>query len=497
MNIFENLIEDLKEENLLEETVIRTGGSPDTVKTEAAPIDEPAANPAAEAQPAAPLDETEFRRKRATDEVAFLQIVEHVFAGVEREQLKIVPKTYDDLKIKKTLHNFLQISPDADLSERSKAEFQLMQEIESWHWSLTQRDERLTAAHLRRYCETSRPPLSSAALMALAKFYRNSPHSEPVRNKFDLVVTRIFSNENDAGQRDMVFNRGELASHLAELYAEWSSVPLYSTEADDAEILEIVRKFESYAEYADAAIDFDDLIKSDFFTRLHTFKRDTNENFYAPPVTAAAVETNIRIGNRYIELLESEKQQGNVISLETRYGISHDNAISEATAKTYSLIEQLKQRKPAPPVKEKTERKPEAGKEKFKPAAEEQSKSSSSAKPNKWLITAAILAILVTAGIYFGTKSGAVETKNAAGKPVAASENSMSKDYLQEARVENGKLIAIVSPTWSQMTEEKRKGMLKQMLAFGSEKGYRKVQLENKEGKTIGVAADGSILVLE
>jgi hypothetical protein len=443
------------------------------------------------------LTKRNFAVSGRPDEVAFLQIVEHVFAGVEREQLKIVPKSYDDLKIKKTLHNFLQISPGADLTERSKAEFQLMQEIESWHWSLTQRDERLTAAHLRRYCETSRPPLSSAALMALAKFYRNSPHSEPVRNKFDLVVTRIFSDENGASQRDMVFSRKELVSHLAELYAEWSSVPLYSTETDDAEILEIVRKFESYAEYADAAVDFDDLIKSDFFSRLHTFKRGTNENFYAPPVTAAAIETNIRIGNRYVALLESEKQQGNVISLENRYGVTHDKAISEATAKTYSLIEQLKQKKPAPPVKEKTERKPEAGKEKFKPPAEEKSKASSSAKPNKWLIATAILAILITAGIYFGTKSGAVETGNAAGTPVTGSENSLSKDYLLEARVENGKLTAVVSPSWSEMTEEKRKGILKQMLAFGSEKGYRKVQLENKEGKTIGVAADGSILVLE
>ncbi len=71
----------------------------------------------------------------------------------------------------------------------------------------------------------------------------------------------------------------------------------------------------------------------------------------------------------------------------------------------------------------------------------------------------------------------------------------MLKEYLQEARTENGTLIGIVSPTWNQLTEEKRKNALKQMLSFGSEKGYKKVQLENKEGKTIGTAADGSILV--
>lgn len=34
----------------------------------------------------------------------------------------------------------------------------------------------------------------------------------------------------------MVFSRDELIAHVQELYAEWSSIPLYSTEADGAEI---------------------------------------------------------------------------------------------------------------------------------------------------------------------------------------------------------------------------------------------------------------------
>lgn len=504
MNIFENLVEDLKEENLLEETIIQTGEAANNGKTEAAPVAEDAEIPAADSQnQASPLSEAEIHQKRATDEVAFLQIVEHVFAGVEREQLKIVPKPYDDLKIKKTLHNFLHMPPEADSTERSKVEFQLQQEIESWRWSLAQRDERLTAAHLRRYCETSRPPLSNAALVALARFYRNSPHSEPVRNKFDLVVTRLFSTETSGSYRELVFNREELVTHLTELYAEWSSKPLYPTDPNNAEILEIARKFESYAEYADEAIDFDDLIKSDFFTRLHSFKRSANEYFYAPLVTVAGIETNIRIGNRYVELLESEKQQGNVVSLENRYGVSHDNAISEATAKTYTLIELLKQRKPAPPVEQKIERAARAGKEPVKtPVTEksnvkEKSNETVSNKPNKWLAAAAGLAVLITGGIYFGTKSSPTDAGNTTGNPKTNVENSMAKEYLQEARIENGKLVGIVAAAWNQMPEEKRKAVLKQMLAFGSEKGYKKVQLENKEGKTIGSAADESIFVLD
>lgn len=514
MNIFEDLIDELKEENLLEETVIETSRAKENAaakndniaKIETAPETQTADVPPVELPEESEIIQTpltgeaEFYRRRAMDEVAFLQIVEHVFAGVEREQLKIVPKPYADLEVKKVLHNFVQLSPDADSSERSKAEFQLMQETESWHSSLSLRDERLTTAHLRRYCETSRPPLSSPALVALARFYRNSPYSEPVRNKFDLVVTRLFSKENGKSQREMVFSRDELVKHLAELYAEWSSVPLYATEADDAEILKIAGKFESYTREADDAIGFDDLIKSDFFTRLHSFKRSTNENFYAPLITAVGIESNIRIGNRYVELLETEKKKGNVAALEDRYGFTHDSTISEATGKTFSLIELLKQRKPVPPpVKVKIEqREPEAAAEKVKPPKKEASKETAEkSKSNKWLIVAAAIIVLIIAGIYLGTKSARVETKEPASKPRMNLENSMLKEYLLEARLEDGTLVGIVSPTWNHLTEEKRKDALKQMLSFGGEKGYKKVQLENKAGKTIGTAEGASILVLE
>jgi len=513
MNIFEDLIEELKEENLLETTVIETGKEGNAVskddnsdKTDFAPAPQPTEVPGSKSFeiPAAdikdqtpPVNEADFYRRKAMDEVAFLQIVEHVFAGVEREQLKIAPKPYGDLEVKKVLHNFLQLSPETNPSEHSKAEFQLLQETESWHSSLSLRDERLTTAHLRRYCETSRPPLSSPALVALARFYRNSPYSEPVRNKFDLIVTRLFSKETGGSRRKLVFSRAELVTHLSELYAEWSSVPLYSTDADDAEITKVARKFEDYMKEADDASGFDDLIKNDFFTRLHSFKRSTNENFYAPLIAAAGIESNVRVGNRYVELLEIEKSKGSVAGLENKYGFAHDNAVSEATGKTFSLIELLKQRKPAAPVAEKIERAPETAKEKVRPPVKEESVKTGSSKSNKWLIAAAALVILIIAGIYFGTNSGPVEQREAASKTRINLENSMLKEYLQEARIENETLVGIVSPTWNHLTEEKRKDALKQMLSFGGEKGYKQVQLENKAGKTIGSAADGSILVLD
>ena len=370
MNIFEDLIDELREENLLETTVIETGkpiGKPGIKNGDGTgTVQESKITLPAEPEAETPLETTvidspaetgendlDFYRKRAMDEVAFLQMVEYVFAGVEREQLKIIPKPHDDLEVKKVLHSFVQMTHSPQSAEHAQAQFQLMQETESWHSSLALRDDRLTTAHLRRYCETSRPPLSSPALVALARFYRNSPYSEPVRNKFDLVVTRLFSKESSDSRRETIFTRDELATHLTELYAEWSSVPMYSTDTDDAEILKIVSKFEDFISEADAADNFDDLIKDDFYTRLHSFKRSTNENFYSPRITAVGIESNIRIGNRYFELLEAEKQKGSVAGIEDRYGLTHDNSISEAIGKTFSLLELLKQRKPTAPIAEK------------------------------------------------------------------------------------------------------------------------------------------------
>lgn len=358
MNIFEDLIEELKEENLIEQTVIEKSHaevdfktfSGDVVKTEDSAAQQlpklskdetpqSSKNPlptvvdvsadqaafAEETMPP-PIDEAEFFRQRAMEEVAFLQTVELVFGGIEREQIKIVPKAYDDLEVKKILHSFLQISPAEQPQEHAAAQFQLVQETENLHSSLAARDKHIMTAHLRRYCETSRPLLGSRALIALARFYRNSTYSEQVRSKFDLVLTRLFSKEAGS-DRQMVFSRDELAAHIRELYAEWSSVPMYATEENDAQIAQTARQFDDFIREADEAQTFDQLINSNFYNRLRLFKESTNEDFYAPSVAAVGIEANIRVGNRYVELLNKEKESGSVGALEDKYGLAHDSTL--------------------------------------------------------------------------------------------------------------------------------------------------------------------------
>lgn len=518
MNIFEDLIDELKEENLLEETVIETRAAKEKAALEkdgteldslpaqsfevVSELPATAENLAAEvSESPAEADENDFYRQRANDEVSFLQMVEQVFAGIERDQLKILPNPYDVWEVKKVLHSFLQISNEPQSAEHAQWQFKLLQETERWHSALSARSERILTAHLRRYCETSRPPLSSPALVSLARFFRNSTYSEQVRSKFDLVVTRLFSKENSTNSRETIFSREELVEHFAELYAEWSSVPLYPTEAENAVIAAIVQEFENFMHEAERARSFDELIKNNFFNRLHSFKESTNENFFAPLVSATAVESNVGIGNRYLELLKIEKELGNTARLEDRYGIAHDQAISEATGKTFALIELLNQKTVEPPIEEETVYdEPAASAEKSALSLNVESGADESAF-GKWLVAAAVAAVLLVASfVYFGNSSAADDAARREAQtapPVMELDTPILKDNLEKADIVSGTLQGKVLPKWSEMIEDEKKNVLKQMLKLGDAKGYVKVELIDRNNKPVASAANGSVFVLD
>ena len=182
MNVFEDLVIELKEEKLLERTVIEIDrqnsagvdpledpGVPEAsfdlstvseLEDESADFDVAIPNPhqqsnepvelddpeqveivGEEAPVAEPLTEAaaqskktgkEFFRKRAVNEVSGLQMVEHVFTAVEREYMKVVPKPFDDFNAKKALHTFVNIAGEPESNEHKAAELVLMQETEAW-----------------------------------------------------------------------------------------------------------------------------------------------------------------------------------------------------------------------------------------------------------------------------------------------------------------------------------------------------------------------------
>ena len=218
------------------------------------------------------------------------------------------------------------------------------------------------------------------------------------------------------------------------------------------------------------------------------------------------IESNIRIGNRYIELLEFEKIKGNSISLENKYGLTYDHAISEATGKTFALGELLNQKAAvSPPNQEKAVAANElkAAEEKIEPAATSEAKEIGGlAKSNRWLIALAAIALLLFSIIYFGSKSSsdsveAVQTEMPVTLPKMNLEDTILIDYLQEADIQNATLNGIILPAWSELTEDKKKDVLKQMLKLGDAKGYTKIQLVDKENKLIASAANGNVFVLD
>lgn len=513
MSVFENLIEELKKEQLIEETVLEFAeNQPQESTAEAASFDDRSqtktlpedsqfsANESQLENSAiiTPADENEFYRRRAMEEVSSLQMVEHILSGVEREQMKKIPQSYDSIPVSQALHEFLQVSKNINSPENAAAEFKLMQETESWHSALAHRDKNILSAQLRRYCETAKPVLSAQALAALARFYRNSSYSESVRSKFDMVITRLFSNEEN-DERVLAFGLSEIVQHLSELYADWASVSLYATD-DDSEILEMVQKFEDFIDEAEAAANFEQLVQSDFYNRLRAFKEQAGENCYAPSVAATMIVCNVSVGNIYVRLLIKERHQTNSKRLENKYSHLLDQTISEAASKTLKLTALLQEKNTAHSIEEEKEEEifedliPEPDKE-SDPAPLVKQKESFFAKlvnVNKWLLGLALLVIVCNVGLYFWTSSAETPISTE-GVVNFSTDEYYFKDYLRSSKIVNENLMCIVKPNWDSLSDDKKQEVLKNMLEVGKEKGFTTVWLQNKEGQTVGYLSADNI----
>jgi hypothetical protein len=509
MNVFEDLIDELKNENLLEETVIeipqpsRTSG-PDAHDNESFSGDDAGfAFADDEALSADPLEDdgldvlatpaNDFFRKRAMDEVSSLQMVEHVFSGIEREYMKIAPAAFDDLEAKKALHRFLQLSTDPDSSECSEAEGELLRETEAWSTALFERDAAISVANLRRFCENSRPVLSSQALMALARFYRNSPYSEPARGKFDFVMSRLFSREVADAKRRTLFGRIEMIGHIKTLYANWASVSLYPAGDMDSNVQSAVAKFNEAVVAAEAAETFDQLIEADFFKKLNQFKESTSEMFFAPDVTAAAIDCNVRIGNKFVELILASSETTGIEGVEAKYGYSYDQILSLAAARTLRLVDVLRNGDEDSKGFDADQFDDDAALNiKPTPKAETVSSALSASslfRVNKWLLATTVLILAISVGAYLWADK--VENEQSS-VPTARTIDLSSSDlsqHLRTARATESTLYAITLPSWDTLTEAQQKEFLQKVLQFAGNYKLQRVELMNLKGRTVGFAS--------
>ena len=518
MNVFEDLIGELKEANLLEDTVIelkkydQASGLTESTGTDeaddlaaefelvdnseiaaSAPLDEE--DEAAMDMPEfkKPADDREFFRKRAMEEVSSLQMVEHVLAGVEREHMKTPAASYDELQVKKALHKFMVVSGDVKSEEHAEAEFELIRETQGWHIALSARDKNVSVANIRRFCENSRPVLSSQALMALARFYRNSSFNEEVRAKFEYVVTRLFSRDAGLETRKLLFSRPEMVTHIRTLYSNWSSVTLHTAADHKAEIDLALQRYGDMVKHFESSETFDDLLNADVFNSIRHFKEECGELFYVPEITAAGIDCSVRLGNRYVELLLKERSQRGAAAVEEKYGITYDQAVSTATGKTLLLNELIKQRPEE--NEEPTVKKPEFEQESFKISKSTVIRDIKPAKRSgifgvsRWLVVTTVIAAAISGGLYFWADKFAGGSDNV----VVASEldlgDSDLKAHIRTIRVSHETAYAVTQPSWDALSEFDQKEFLRKVFDFAQSKGVKKINFLNYKGRTVAFAS--------
>ena len=524
MSVFEQLIDELKEENLLEETVfslndpsrselsyrsdnrltdtgIEVEEDPhfDRDQPEAAHTDfeiehENEINSLDE-----PAHRREVQRRRAMEEVSSLQMVEHVLSGIEREHMKISPAVFDDLEVKKALHKYLQGIDSTDTDAHSDAEYTLFQETGKWFSALSERDSNISVANVRRFCENSKPVLSSQALMSLARFYRNSAYSEAVRGKFDFVITRLFARELDDAKRKLLFGRDEMLGHIRTLYSNWASLAVFDVEDEKERLVsETVAGFEAFMVESNTAESFGQLVTTEFFDRIRLFKEQTNELFYEPSVTVAAIECNVKIGNRFVELIQKEREHSDEATIEKKYGYSYDTSISYAASKTLLLIDLLRESRELTRSEESvdsTRAKPKIVE--FERAPVEDGSRSRFLSVNRWLVFATLITLVVAAGIYFWSENAATAQK---GIQVAKSVDLSSTDlkaHLSQASMSSETLYGVTLPTWDALSDDEKKEFLSKALQFAKSNRMNKVNLLNVRGRTVAFASDNRVDVLE
>lgn len=530
MNVFKDLVDELKEENLLESTVVDSNdldswepaddtanivtgsfdsdnGSDkpvpltlDDSPSEVVEIEEPAL-PIDTDSVAKPTNGREFYTKRAIGEMSNLQMVEHVLTGVEREYMRIVPKVFDDFAAKKALNAFLQVTEVENSSKHSEAELAMMKETEAWCTALAERDKAVPVASIRHYCENSRPALSSQALVALARFYRNLPYSETVRSKFDFIITRLFSRPAAGNQRICLFKREEMLSHISLLYKEWSSVPLYTADEDESKVLLTALSFEELAMEAENASNFDLLVANDFFGRLGMFKESVSELFFAPNVTAAAIDCNVRVGNAYVSLIDKERAKMDSQTMYEKFGSIDNLTVSDAAARTLEIVDILKKQReyletdPSKTLRnernatvaDRTPTKNDDGNHEKRQGLIgiliDNKVVSSISAVNKWLLATSVLVIVISVSIFAWAEFSGQPT--APDKSVRSIElnNPVLRKHLKTARVSNTTFYGLLLPSWDTLPKDKREEYLGVVFEFAKENGCSEVDLLDKEGK--------------
>ena len=147
-----------------------------------------------------------------------LRIVEEFLTQLELTLLKSSPVAFGIESIKAGLQELRAVSAD-DTERLKRIEFRISHELMQWQEHLAERDGKIEAYHIRRYCDGLQSPLNSEVFLALARFYRGLGYSRLSMSKFDLAMTRAFTSQLGELRRCLVADRDTLSARIAAHYA--------------------------------------------------------------------------------------------------------------------------------------------------------------------------------------------------------------------------------------------------------------------------------------
>ena len=263
----------------------------------------------------------------------------------------------------------------------------------------------------------------------------------------------------------------------------------------------IAFKFQEFIAELNAAENIDELIRGNFFRRLNSLKERAQESFFAPLVAATTVESNIIIGNKYLELINQAREEMQMTDILDKFGALHEETISEATGKSYRLAQLLKEKSEKTTSVEATQPEPEPEiaevetPQPVKPKPEKKITTENKSKlPGKWVSIFAVIGIIVCAALYFGLQpSDSIDNSNIPKAAKVNLENTFLNDYLKSASLSGTMLFCVAKPEWNTLSEDGKKDFLKKILIAGNERGFDKIHLINEQGETVAYA-DGNRL---
>lgn len=317
------------------------------------------------------------------------------------------------------------------------------------------------------------------------------------RAKFDFVTTRLFSKFVDGERRDLLCPRTEIVRHLNQRFSDWSGGQYKKTDADYHDTTLLVLTFDDFIAEGKSAADLGEMLANNLFERVCEFKESSGEVFMVPEVSAAAIECNVTLANKVIELVSNELQRTSGKSLRSRYAGIDANVISNAVSRTIDFGSALSgnstdRELESKPVPAKTAAAPkEKPLVKFSSTKKATKASSNLFGVNRWLLLVSILAIVTSLGFYIWSEyySTSEEVSTSAVKAIDLEKPELKQYFRMPPRVSGSTFYAIVSAEYEKLDADAQREYLQKLLQAGSTKGYNRVSLVNTKGKAVGYAS--------